>query len=272
MHSVSISEIVTGWNALRSVFLQPLLKARMNQMLGLPLLIFFLVVAVTGAVIITRWIVQRSSENAITVVSQTITNSRVTPMNSSVFKSRWADAVIGLDGLEPFLPGHNRILYGADSAGRAMLMARAVDAVNSRFASTRHAAIYVDMCGIIALSNPQPWLSVEVLYHHLLATPLVWYRGLIGQGPPNRQRRHLEAHFETLLTRPINEIDTMGVRAAFEDWLDELRIQKLSVFLDYFSALSSELAPQLLYLLAKTYPRGGRVALILGGVAQARPS
>src|SRR5215212_9972297 len=128
-------------------------------MLGFPLWIFFLLIVATGIIIVV-WMMSRSSKRPTTVISQTISNSHVIPIDSSIWTSRWIDSVVGADGLELFLPGQNLILYGAESTGRSVLMTRAVEAVNSRFATTRDAAIYVDMRGIISLANPQPWLSI----------------------------------------------------------------------------------------------------------------
>jgi hypothetical protein len=188
------------------------------------------------------------------------------PVN--LYADLWASVVLRLSAPD-FLAGQqNALVLGAPASGRQAVLLRLADSINACFTEARHAAFHVELGGLVSTSTVYTWTSVDEVYRGLMAAPLKWpQKGLALK--PDRELQRLETQLAALLEVPIARLDTLAVRNTFYAWMDRLTIQTLAFIVDDLSALAPEFIPVLLQLLLDTFPRGGRVALKLGGTKEA---
>ncbi len=180
----------------------------------------------------------------------------------------WAEVLTCAGLLEPLIGHHNQLVLGTKAAGRQAIMLRAVDMVNARFESTRQAALYLDVRQLAALSTARQWTSLETLFRQLIQVPLNWHQALLqaAQAPLDRALIDLTSRLREQLASA--DLDTLALRDLFYAWLDAAQIKTIALFLDDFSALPTDLGPVLLQMLEDTFPRGGRMRLIVAGTKE----
>lgn len=176
----------------------------------------------------------------------------------------WADTVMAHAQIELLAGTQNVVVFGAASGGRQAVLFRVINIINSRFATTRHAAVYVNLTDLASTATVYTWTSIEGLYRGLVMAPLVWGKTQ-WRLKTDRRLAQIEADLERHVAVQAAKLDLMKVRGAVCAWMDRLGIQHLSLFMDDVSGLSAELTPVLLRMALDTFPRGSRVTLKLGG-------
>jgi len=176
----------------------------------------------------------------------------------------WADTVMAHAQIELLAGAQNVVVFGAAAGGRQSVLFRVINIINSRFMTTRHAAVYVNLTDLASTSTVYTWTSIEGLYRGLVMAPLVWGRTQ-WRLKTDRKLVQIEADLEEHVGVQAARLDLMKVRADVYAWMDRLGIQHLSLFMDDVSGLSAELTPVLLRMALDTFPRGSRVTLKLGG-------
>lgn len=176
----------------------------------------------------------------------------------------WADTVMAHAQIELLAGTQNVVVFGAANGGRQAVLFRVINIINSRFMTTRHAAVYVNLTDLASTSTVYTWTSIEGLYRGLVMAPLVWGKTQ-WRLKTDRKLAQIEADLEEHIGVQAARLDLMKVRAAVYAWMDRLGIQHLSLFMDDVSGLSAELTPVLLRMALDTFPRGSRVTLKLGG-------
>ena len=176
----------------------------------------------------------------------------------------WADTVMAHAQTELLAGTQNVVVFGAASGGRQAVLFRVINIINSRFGSTRHAAVYVNLSDLASTSTVYTWTSIEGLYRGLVMAPMVWGKTQWGL-KTDRKLGQIEASLEEHVGVQAAKLELMKVRNAVYAWMDRLGIQHLSLFMDDVSGLAPELTPVLLRMALDTFPRGSRVTLKLGG-------
>ncbi|MGQ9816247.1 MAG: hypothetical protein ACUVR3_14095, partial [Candidatus Roseilinea sp.] len=157
----------------------------------------------------------------------------------------WADTVMTYAQIELLAGAQNVMVFGAANGGRQAVLFRVIDIINSRFMTTRHAAVYVNLADLASTATVYTWTSIEGLYRGLVMAPLVWGKTQ-WRLKTDRRLAQIEADLEQHIGVQAARLDLMKVRAGVYAWMDRLGIQRLSLFMDDVSGLPAELTPVLL--------------------------
>lgn len=235
----------------------------------LTILLVLSVISIAVYIQIEKWRQQKRQA----MLAEMVTKSQITsPETQGLFIRSWVAALESEGYLTSLQLPHTGLALGYNQNGRQAILLEAANRINRRFPEDNQLAIYVDMRQLIARATIYHHVSVENLYHQMMNLPFTWYRTIAQQGDKSAQSllmnspryRKKKKALQKALNFPLAELNTLHIRRALYDWMDDCQIQTIVIFADHFSELSEDEAILLLEMFKRTFSRDGRILLKLG--------